>query len=350
MSDLPPPYALPRYARSSGKIKLKVTGTGVSATLATGTSSHGETGTPKLSQDQATTSNSLTFRLPAAGSVAATKSPVRALDSLPQTSSTSTALSAPLSVPASTPAPVPASTTSALTATPSTAAAPPAVPKMAAPSPKVAVQPFPSTQYTHYPNAAYRQTTQSVATPQPSTSAATPPVQHHTAHSVSRSPVPSLTGHRPLSQILILTKPRGRPFWLDHRDGVKSWAIRLGQGEGSLLVADVKFLGEDDRDSSDEEARGEEIEEPTLKKRGRGRTTKNSKAKAKSTLVKEHTSKKVSTPTQEDVQIVLNGTSVTAKCGESGWEMELQIGSNVLEVGEKGGYVWKVYLEKPSTV
>jgi len=347
MSDLPLPYALPRYARSSGKIKLKVPGAGVSATSATGTSSHGETGTSKLSQDQATTSNSLTLRLPAAGSVAMTKSPVRALDPLPQTSSTSAALSAPLSVPASTPAPVPASTASVLTAAPS-AAALPAVAKMAAPSPKVAVQPFPSTQYTHYPNAVYRQATQPVATPQPS--AATPPVQHHTAHSVSRSPAPSLTGHRPLSQILILTKPRGRPFWLDHRDGVKSWAIRLGREEGSLLVADVKFLGEDDRDSSDEEARDEEIEEPTLKKRGRGRSTKNFKAKVKSTIVKDHTSKKVSTPTHEDVQIVLNGTSVTMKRGESGWEMELQIGSNVLEVGEKGGHVWKVYLEKPSIV
>lgn len=347
MSDLPLPYALPRYARSSGKIKLKVPGTGVSATSATGTSSHGETGTSKLSQDQATTTNPLTLRLPAAGSVATTKSPVRALDPLPQTSSTSAALSAPLSVPASTPTPAPASTASVLTAAPS-AAALPAVAKMAAPSPKVAVQPFPSTQYTHYPNAVYRQTTQPVATLQPS--AATPPVQHHTVHSVSRSPAPSLTGHRPLSQILILTKPRGRPFWLDHCDGVKSWAIRLGREEESLLVADVKFLGEDDRDSSDEEARDEEIEEPTLKKRGRGRSTKNSKAKVKSTLVKDHTSKKVSTPTHEDVQIVLNGTSVATKRGESGWEMELQIGSNVLEVGEKGGHVWKVYLEKPSIV
>ncbi|KAL4070665.1 RSC complex protein [Scleroderma citrinum] len=352
MSDLPLPYSLPRYARSSGKIRLKVPGTGATTTVAPTTN---ETATSKLSDDQPTSSSSLTLRLPAAGSAAMTKNPVRALDSLPQASSTSTPVAPPAPTPASVQTPIPAPTTStaplAPTATLSTASV--AAPKMAAPSPKVAVQPFTHTaaQYNHYPNAAYRQATQSVATPQPSTLAATPPVQQHTAHSVSRSPAPSLAGHRPLSEILILTKPRGRPFWLDHRDGVKSWAIRLGQGEGSLLVADVKFLGEDDRDSTDEETREEEIEEPAIKKRGRGRM-KNSKAKVKSTPVKksDHTTKKVSTPPHESIQIILNGTPVSSKTGEAGWEMELQHGSNVLEVGEKGGHVWKVYLEKPSSV
>lgn len=346
MSDLPPPYTLPRYARSSGKIKLKVPGTGISVTSVAGALLHGETATS--SNDQATTSNSLTLRLPAPGSAVTTKSPVGALDSLPQASSTSVAPpSAPAPVPASVRAPILAPTNSAASFT--STATPAAVPKVAAPTPKVAtVQPY--AQYTHYPKAAYRQTTQPVATPQPSTSTATPPVQHHTAHSVSRSPAPSLTGHRPLSEVLILTKPRGRPLWLDHRDGVKSWAIRLSHGEASLFVADVKFQGEDDRDSSDDEARDEEIEGPALKKRVRGRTTKKSKAKGKLAVVKDHASKKVSTPTQENIQIVLNGTSVTTKPGESGWEMELQTGLNVLEMGEKGGHVWKVYLEKPSTV
>jgi hypothetical protein len=38
------------------------------------------------------------------------------------------------------------------------------------------------------------------------------------------------------------------------------------------------------------------------------------------------------------------------KLENGAWNMDLQVGSNVLEVGEKSGYVWKVYLERVSII
>ncbi|KAF9245828.1 Bromodomain-containing protein [Melanogaster broomeanus] len=377
MSDLPPPLALARYSKTSGKIKLKVPGMSAGATTAGASQTPADATTAKLTQDHASTSTPLTLRLPGSGTT--TKSPVQASESLPQAASTPTippVISAPASTPKITTTPTPASETPLAPAAPSristpvpvssTPAAPPP-PKVITPSPQVAVQPpqyTPATHYTHYPNATYHhQVSHSVATPQPSTStAATAVNQTLTEHSVSRSPAPELSGHRPLKEVFLTTKPRGRPFWLDHRDGVKSWAMRLGQGEKSLCVVEVKFFGEEDRDSSDEDVdvndleEEEEEEEPVPKKRGRGRPPKNAKAKAKAAAAAAKKAdlalkkaQKAPTPPRESIQITLNGTLVAAQADQGGMmDMELQVGTNVLEVGEKGGHVWKVYLERVS--
>ncbi|KAH7886072.1 RSC complex protein [Phlebopus sp. FC_14] len=358
MSDLPPPHALARYSKSSGKIKLKVPG------ATTVTSSTMDNAAAKPPQDQI--SSSLTLRLP--GSSTVTKSPSGVPEELPQASTSTT--TAPLN-----PTPVPASgvltvatASSARVSTPN----PPAntsiagqPPKLAAPSPQVAAQSLPhatAPQHTHYPNAAYHQSAQPVPS-QPSTTTATPVGRVHTVQSVSRSPVPSLSGHRVLKEVSLTMKPRGRPLYLDYRDGVKSWAMRLGQGEESVSVGEVKFIGDAEHDGSDEEAdvqdveEEEEEEEPAPKKRGRGRPPKNPKGKAKvvattrkgdPALKKSH---KPSDHSHEGIQIILNGTLVLEKADEEGvWDMELQVGSNVLEIGEKGGHVWKVFLERMSIV
>jgi hypothetical protein len=141
--------------------------------------------------------------------------------------------------------------------------------------------------------------------------------------------------------------------------------MRLGQGEKSLCVVEVKFFGEEDRDSSDEDVdvndaeEEEEEEEPVPKKRGRGRPPKNPKAKAKAATVAAAAAKKadlalkkaqkVPTPPRESIQITLNGTLVAGQPDQGGMlDVDLQVGTNVLEVGEKGGHVWKVYLERVS--
>lgn len=364
MSDLPPPHALPRYAKTPGKIKLKVPGV-----------SSGPTTIPQLSADSPGTkpaqdhaASSLTFRLP--GSGAAVKSPVQALESLPKTTSNPiipTASGVPVvqplaPKPAATPTPVSAAfspTESSRLPTPAPTPATLLSSKVNGPSSQVAVpqQPqYSSTQYTHYPNATYHPT-QPIAAPKPTASA--PSVnQLRNAHSVSRSPAPSLSGHRLLKEVFITVKPLERSFWLDHRDGVKSWAMKLGRGEISLSIAGVKFLGDEDRDSSDEEldahdlVEEEEEEEPLPKKRGRGRPPKNSKVKAKTTKKSDAGKKtsKAATPSRESIQVVLNGKPVGGKAEQEGvWDIELQSGTNVLEVGEKGGHVWKVYLERVTT-
>jgi len=47
-------------------------------------------------------------------------------------------------------------------------------------------------------------------------------------------------------------KPHRWPFKLDYRNGVRSWVMRLGQGESAISVADVRFLGDDEEGSEDE--------------------------------------------------------------------------------------------------
>ena len=367
MSDLPPPHALPRYAKTPGKIKLKVPG-----------ASSGPTTAPQLSVDGSGTkpihdhaASSLTFRLPGSGTA------VQALESLPKTTSNPIATSAagvqplalkptPTSTPVSAtfaptessrvPTPVPAPANSAAVSSS----------KVNVPSSRVAVQQQPQSssvpQYTHYPNATYHPASQSNAASKPTAPAAptvAPINQLRNAHSVSRSPAPSLSGHRLLKEVFITVKPRGRSFWLDHRDGVKSWAMKLSHGEISLSIAEIKFIGDEDRESSDEDADAhdleEEEEEPLPKKRGRGRPPKNSKVKAKIVTAKKSDpagkkTSKAPTPSRESIQVVLNGKPIDEKPEQDGiWDMELQSGTNVLEVGEKGGHVWKVYLERVAT-
>jgi hypothetical protein len=56
---------------------------------------------------------------------------------------------------------------------------------------------------------------------------------------------------------------------------------------------------------------------------------------------------KVMTPLRDSVKILLNGSVVEEKdhC-EGEWDAELRVGLNVLEVGEVGGMIWKVYMER----
>jgi hypothetical protein len=61
-----------------------------------------------------------------------------------------------------------------------------------------------------------------------------------------------------LKGVSLQTEPCKRPFMLDHRDGVKTWAMRLGPGERTLSVSDVTYMGDDDEDSSEEEEEEEE--------------------------------------------------------------------------------------------
>ena len=264
MSDLPPPHALLKYSKTPGKIKLKVPGASSGPATAIPQLSADSSGT-KLVQDHV--ASSLTFRLPGSGT--AVKSPVQALESCPKPASnptvtpaagapvvqslarkpTPTPLSATL-VPTEssrvpTPVPVPASVTAVSSS------------KVNPPSPQVQQQPqYSSTsQYTHYPNATYHPAAQPVAAPKPSAVATAVSINNlRNAHSVSRSPAPSLSGHRPLKEVFVTVKPQGRSFWLDHRDGVRSWAMKLGRGEISVSISEIKFLGDEDRDSSDEDA------------------------------------------------------------------------------------------------
>lgn len=353
MSDLPTPFALPEYAkapRTSNKIKLKVPGpnqaspTGQSSSVAT-------TATATAAQPAA--SPSFTLRVP--GGNEAIKTPVN--NKVQQKSPNIAAAPAPA-------APVAAPSTAysnQLPHAPMTAQTYPIQPIQVTPRQPVTYQYTPQ----HYPNAAYQSTTHNLPATPSTSQVVTTAIPHIDAQSLTKSPSPS--NHRPLKGVSLTTKPRGRPLKLDYRDGVKSWAMRLGRGESAVCVADVQFLGDDgeqqgsedeahDADKTEESAVDAEASPMGKVKRGRGRPPKGAGrggaiAKAKDLRSAKAAQTKAATPLQDSIKLRLNGAVVAGKENSVGeWDVDLRLGSNVLEVGEEGGMTWKVYMERVSAV
>lgn len=156
---------------------------------------------------------------------------------------------------------------------------------------------------------------------------------------------------------MLTTKPLGRRLELDHTDGVKVYAIRL-MGETGARVSNVKFLpaSEEDEESSEDEKRAEEEEEEEEeeqpKKRSRGRPRKKPKPEPvklpEPAKMKSKGKAPVKAPRPHgEVQLRLNGAVVKGlNDANDEWEVELPIGPSILELGEKGGVPWRVYLDR----
>jgi chromatin structure-remodeling complex subunit RSC4 len=345
MSDMPPPHALPEYAKPSNKIKIRPRQ--ASQPVASG-SSHAA---PK--QEQSGTSSFL-LRVPAAQKAAAQV----------QTAS-------PMPVPS---IPVPTTKKQALASVPVTKAPAPQISapsKVPTPQPNVQTVSFINATPSHYPRAPYNPPAPAAASPAPV--AATPPILPLTgnASSASHSPTPVvLPLNRQLKSITLRMQPKGRSLTLDHCDGVKNWAVRLGPGETSILVSNVSYLGdEEEEESSADEGDGEKHEEdddmdvdvdvdvspPSKngrrrnKPRGRGRPPKAATiaAKAAAAAKAAKAEKKKAISKVGEIQLKLNNFVVKEQPEEHGeWSVQLPAGPNIIEVGEVGGMVWKVYAER----
>ncbi|KAF5388521.1 hypothetical protein D9757_004691 [Collybiopsis confluens] len=163
------------------------------------------------------------------------------------------------------------------------------------------------------------------------------------------TPPPILPPSHQLRYVALRSEPRGRVLRLDNRDGVTSWAMRLERDEKSLSVREIVFMTEPG-DTSEEEEEEEEDEsdedaakpEQPVKKRGRGRPPKVMKTSVKTALPKKKKLKK-----RGETQVKVNGTLVNEEEENGGgWSVELVAGRNVLEVGEQGGLMWRVYAER----
>ncbi|THH27664.1 hypothetical protein EUX98_g6524 [Antrodiella citrinella] len=188
-----------------------------------------------------------------------------------------------------------------------------------------------------------------------------------TATVASKSPTPTTASRqRRLEHVRLVTKPNGRRLDLDARDGVKTWAVRLGVDELSVGVTEVKFFPSDDDGNVDEdvdadrmdvdgsvalrkeeEETGDEEEahattNQTPPKRPRGRPRKNA---VKAPVVKPVESKGKA-KARGELQLKLNGMVVPYAGRKGEWDVKLPGGYNVLEIGETGGMVWRVYLER----
>ncbi|GLB35855.1 putative bromo domain containing protein [Lyophyllum shimeji] len=322
VSDLPPPFSLPEYA-AKPKIKIKPQAAQQSSPPST------------VPAAQLATSSSQTLRIPAAKQAKASPTPI------PR----------PASLPAATATPPPAPTP-ALPATQSTQP-----PPMGAPQPIS----YMNTTFSHYPKASYIPQAPAPAATAASTStsnlATVPAVQ---VQSASASPVPLLHPSHQLKSVLLTIEPNGRVLNLDHQDGVKCWAMRLVPGETEVRVSQVTFIGDEEEESSGEEEEEEvelkqEEEEEDMetdaplrsgrkrgKAKGKGRPKAIAKTAAKAKAVAPKKKQKMG-----PIQVKLNGSIVQEHEGEIGrWTVNPAVGSSVLEVGESGGPIWKVYIHR----
>jgi len=340
MSDLPPPHNLPEYSSSnllSNKIRIKPPGSST-ATLTNST----------LKQE--TSSSTLLLRVPAA-SVAAGKT------AQPIIAPTQTK-SKPI------PSTTPTSSTKIITSTNSATSL--VVPQLQKPSPPLAPATQPAQSATPQPPALGQQAT---LRHHQSTSLATaaPPV-NKTVSAASNSPVPVFThpDHQ-IKSVKMQIQPQGRSFWLDRREGVKTWAMRLVPGETGLNVDDLVFSGDDESEESSEGDDEEELKQEEEDEDDSISSPKNSKTRnikvavrrsqrtvavptrtTRSTIAKNKIQeKKKEIEKVEEVLLKLNGVVVKEKEDAARqWNMGIPAGSNVLEVGEKGGLMWKVHIER----
>jgi hypothetical protein len=354
MSDLPSPYALPDYAKPTNKIRIRP----VHATQTTTTRS--------VATKQESTP--LTLKVPPAQPPPAQAAAPSQVSTPVQAVNTSTLPVAPVTVHRHPPVRAPAPK-------PSTSQTQPAK-KSATPQPSATGQPvsFINATPSHYPRT---QTPQVPPVPTAVTPTVAPAPAVLRASSVlntsqTRPPTPASQVVYPLSRQLksvnVQIQPNHRRLRLDHRDGVKTWFVRLVPGESSLLVSDVTYMEEEEEESSGDEHPDAEKEEDddsmdvdhevspskeTRKKgkaRGRGRPPKAmlaAKAQAAATVKAAKSAKKKVSQKPEDIQLKLNNFIVTEQPEKPGeWNVCLVTGSNVIEIGEAGGMIWKLYAER----
>lgn len=139
------------------------------------------------------------------------------------------------------------------------------------------------------------------------------------AHSISPSPLPptptpNIIFDNPLSSVTLKTLPLGRTLRLDSSEGVRTWVLRLGKGETTIDIRDVRFLETEETEEEDNDEGASQ---------GNG-----------------------------DVIVKANGSFISAKIpnkreGQGVWEItELKPGTNILEVGERAGEIWKIVLQR----
>lgn len=355
---MPSPYSLPDYAKyaakPSNKIKIKPPQAAQTAT----------SGTTQQSTKQEQGSSSLFLRVPAAHPPSSSKATPQPSTAAPQTRP-------PLIPTASAPSEMVAPATKAPKFQSKSQTQPPAK----APTPQAPAQgvSFINATPSHYPRAPYVPPPPA-HTPGPTTTSTTPPVFHPppvlNSYSASQSPAPVvLPLNRQLRSINLRIQPTGRVLSLDHRDGVKGWAVRLGSGESSIIISNILYLGDDDEEESSADENEAEKNEDDMdvdvesgsvspksnrrkgKGRGRGRPPKaGSLAAAKAAQAAATKASKASKkkPTKvSEIQLKLNNFVVKEQSDTPGeWNIHLPVGSSTIEVGEVGGMIWKVYAER----
>lgn len=124
--------------------------------------------------------------------------------------------------------------------------------------------------------------------------------------------------------------------------------MRLSDKESSLVLSDITFLNreEEAEDSSGDEDHADKMEteegSSPARSRKRGRPPRK---RGKASEASKKAKGKAVEPAPGGVQVKLNNIPLQGR--ERGeWEVQVPVGISVLELGEKSGMVWKVYLDR----
>jgi hypothetical protein len=135
--------------------------------------------------------------------------------------------------------------------------------------------------------------------------------------------------------------------------------IRVSKEERRLRISDIKFLRDEGEESGVEDAQeeqedkeddDEELEVEGITKNGKKKSKGKSKGKARGktgSKTKAARSAKKAKPKMDEIQVKVNGVITKESEDHAGeWQLELLVGWNAIEIGEKGGLIWKVQVER----
>ncbi|TFY61151.1 hypothetical protein EVJ58_g4698 [Rhodofomes roseus] len=324
MSDLPPPHTIPAYTitESHTKIKLKVPAHHPPA-ASTPAQPSPVPGTLKIRAPHPIANGAASQASPPGEPSRSPAVPVK-----PVPASASPPLPQPGQAPSHPiiPAPIPAV----------------AQLKASASGSNVAPNAYPQPGYSPYPQytlPAYQQS--GTPAPAPSVSPAQVAVPPTTTVAELQSPFDAQR-HRTPKCVTLLTKPLGRLLQLDYTDGVRTWAVRLC-GETSVHVSGVRFLKLDheDEESSDDEEKLQKPEEEEEEENGEEKVKEKEEEEPK-----PEKRKRGRPPKKKEAAGGRGGEDRGVGQEEGQGPREAASWGDSVEIGEKGGTPWRVYLDR----
>ncbi|KAG8812221.1 hypothetical protein FRC19_003297 [Serendipita sp. 401] len=158
-------------------------------------------------------------------------------------------------------------------------------------------------------------------------------------------PLPEGMMKNPITHVGLRTIPIGRTIWLDARDGVSSWSIRLagGKREQGICIDRIEIEADDDVRSEDVKE-GPEVQAP----RKRGRPPTRSIAAQQAMMNGNGYVKRVAAIEYLRALVVkLNGKTLApvdetiADPSMRQWTVNLNQGASVLDIG-----AWRIYVDR----
>ena len=160
------------------------------------------------------------------------------------------------------------------------------------------------------------------------------------------TPLPEGMMKSPVTSVALRTTPMGRLIWLDSREGVSSWSIRLAKKKEEALRVESVVIEDEDGDPNDEDFKDDTPEEPKPKRRGRP-PTRSLAAQNAMMNGNRHVKKVAAIEYLRGLVVKLNGKVLrpidekVTDPTQRQWNVELSAGASVLDVGS-----WRVYVDR----